>query len=387
MENFTYSQPTNIIFGKNTHVNIGEEVKKYSNNILLHYGGGSIKNNGVYDAIISSLKKEGIKYQELSDVKPNPRLTLVRQGIEICKTHDIDFILAVGGGSVIDSAKAIGVGMRYKGDVWDFYTKKALPKETLPIGVVLTIAAAGSEASGSSVITNEDGWYKRPLDTDVIKPAFAILNPELTYTLPKFQTMCGVADIMSHVMERYFTNVEHTDLTDRLCEATLKTVIDQARIVLEEPENYDARAEIMWAGTLAHNGLLDTGRVGDWGTHMIEHEVSGIYDVAHGAGLAAIFPGWMRYVYKENPERFVQFSTRVWDVEHSFGDEESIILEGISRYENFLKEIALPTKLSELNISNEKFEEMAEKCVKYGPIGNFKKLNQDDVFRILELCL
>src|SRR5690606_2127475 len=229
--------------------------------------------------------------------------------------HQVKFILAVGGGSVIDSAKAIGVGVPYEGDVWDFYTRKAEPKETIPVGVVLTIPAAGSESSNSSVITNEDGWYKRPLDHPILYPKFAILNPELTYTIPPYHTACGIADIMAHVMERYFTRTPHTDFTDRLCEATLKTVINNARIVMEKPDDYDARAEIMWAAAIAHNGLLGTGREEDWGSHMIEHEISGIYDVAHGAGLAVVFPAWMQYVYKTDLGRFVQFAVRVWDVD------------------------------------------------------------------------
>lgn len=255
----------------------------------------------------------------------------------------------------------------------------------MPVGVVLTIAAAGSEGSGSSVITNEDGWYKRPLDTDVIKPAFSILNPELTYSLPKYQTMCGVTDIMSHIMERYFTNIKQTDLTDRLCEATLKTVINNGRILVRDPDNYAARAEIMWAGTLAHNGLLDTGRVGDWATHMIEHEVSGIYDVTHGAGLAALFPAWMRYVKYENLDRFVQFAVRVWDVDLAFNNQEEIALEGIRRLEKFLSDIGMPINLQELDISNERFDEMARKCVEFGTIGNLKKLKEVDVYNVLKL--
>lgn len=385
MENFSFEQKTKIIFGKESHLDVGSETKKYSKNILLHYGGGSIKKTGLYEEIITSLEEEGISYHELSGVKPNPRLSLVQEGINICREKNIDFILAVGGGSAIDSAKAIAVGCLYEGDVWDFYTEKAEPKDTLPVGVILTIAAAGSEGSGSSVITNEVGWYKRPLDTNIIRPAFSILNPELTYTLSTYQTMCGVADIMSHVIERYFTSVTQTDLTDRLCEATLKTVINNAYILLRDPNNYAARAEIMWAGTIAHNGLLDTGRVGDWGTHMIEHEVSGIYDVAHGAGLTALFPGWMKYVYKENLARFVQFAVRVWDVDLAFENREDIALEGIRRFENFLRNLGLPTSLNQLNIPDEKYEEMAEKCVEFGPVGNFKVMKKQDVLKVLEL--
>lgn len=385
MKNFTFESKTKIIFGKDQHLQVGQEVKKYSKNILLHYGGGSVKKTGLYDQIVKSLEEEGIHYHELSGVKPNPRVSLVREGIELCKKENIDFILAIGGGSAIDSSKAIAAGVLYDGDVWDFYSNKATPEQTLPVGVILTIAAAGSEGSGSSVITNEDGWYKRPLDTDVIKPAFSILNPELTYSLPKYQTMCGVTDIMSHIIERYFTNIEQTDLTDRLCEAALKTVIHNGRILLRDPENYAARAEVMWAGTLAHNGLLDTGRVGDWATHMIEHEVSGIYDVTHGAGLSAIFPAWMRYVKNENLARFVQFAVRVWDVDLAFDNQEEIALEGIRRFEKFLMELGMPINFHQLDIPGDRFDEMAKKAVEFGPIGNFKKLNEEDVLQVLEL--
>jgi|SRR5690625_25266 len=378
---------TKIIFGKDTHVEVGKEVKKYSNKILLHYGGGSIKKTGLYDQIVQTLKEENIEYVELSGVEPNPTLQLVQEGIELCRQQNVDFILAIGGGSVIDSAKAIAAGVLYDGDVWDFFIDKATPTEAIPIGVVLTIAAAGSEASSGSVITNEDGYYKRSFGGSVIRPAFSILNPELTYTLPKYQTMCGIADIMSHIIERYFTNVKKVDLTDRLCEATLKTVINNARILIENPNDYAARAEVMWAGTIAHNGLLDTGRTGDWATHMIEHEVSGIYDVTHGAGLAALFPSWMRYVMNENIDKFVQFAVRVWDVDLAFDDKEAIALEGIKRLENFFAEIGLATSLTELNIPNNRFDEMAEKCVEFGNIGSFKVLDKEDVLQILEMAL
>jgi len=310
MENFEFISPTKIIFGRSTESLVGEEVKKYSNKILFHYGGGSIKRIGLYEKVVGSLKEAGVKFIELPGVKPNPRLSLVQEGIKLCRKNKIDFILAVGGGSVIDSAKAIGVGVPYEGNVWDFYTGKATPKETLPVGVVLTIPGAGSEASNSSVITNEEGWYKRSLNNDIIRPKFAIMNPEVTFSVSSYYTACGAADMMAHVMERYFTNTRNTDLTDRLCEATLKTIIKNVQIALKEPSNYDARAELMWASTIAHNGLLGTGRVGDWASHLIEHELSGLYDVTHGAGLAVIFPAWMKYVYKHRTDKFVQFATK-----------------------------------------------------------------------------
>lgn len=386
MKNFTYDNRTELIFGKDTHKKVGEKVKQYSNNILLHYGGGSIQASGLYDEVIQSLEQACITYHELSGVKPNPRLSLVQEGIDICRKNNIDFILAVGGGSVIDSAKAIGVGVMYEGDVWDFYIKKAEPQETLPVGSILTLAAAGSESSISSVITNEDGWYKRPLDTNVIRPAFAIMNPELTYTVPPYHTMCGIADIMSHVLERYFTQEENNDLTDRLCEGTLKTIITQAYILKNNPTNYAARAEILLAGTLAHNGFLDVGRVGDWGTHMIEHELSGIYDVSHGAGIAALFPSWMKYVYEENLDRFEQFAIHVWDVEPSFGTQKDIALEGINRFKQFLTDLGLPIGLKDLNIPTDSVEKMATKSVEFGTIGQFKKLEKEDVLAILKMA-
>ncbi len=390
MENFDFISPTKIIFGKGTEKRVGEETLKHSKNkkILLHYGGGSIKKTGLYDKVVKSLNESGIEYIELSGVQPNPRLSLVKEGIKICRENDINFILAVGGGSTIDSSKAIGVGVPYNRDVWDFYSGKAEPEESIPVGVVLTIAAAGSEASNSSVITNEDGWYKRGLNNDIIRPKFAIMNPELTFTLPPYQTVCGVADIMAHIMERYFTNTLNVELTDRLCEATLKTVINNAPIVLEEPDNYNARAEIMWAGTIAHNGLLNTGRIGDWTSHQIEHELSGIYDIAHGAGLAIVFPAWMKYVYKHNINRFAQFATRVWDVEYSFGSPEKTVLEGINRLEKFFKEIGFPTTLKEADIPEDRLKEMADKCkmTNGDTVGNFVKLTKDDVLNILILA-
>lgn len=288
MENFILNSGTKIIFGRDTEKLLGEEIKNYGKKVLLHYGGGSIKRTGLYDKVTGILKDAGLDFIELSGVKPNPRLSLVHEGIELCRKEGIDFILAVGGGSVIDSAKAIALGVPYDGDVWDFFEGKAEPKENLPVGVVLTIAAAGSEASNSAVITNENGWYKKGLNVEINRPKFAIMNPENTFSVPPYQTACGIADIMAHVMERYFTNVTNVDLTDRLCEATLKSIIRNAPIVIENPEDYNARAEIMWASTVAHNNWLSTGRIPDFGSHRIEHELSAIYDVPHGAGLAVV---------------------------------------------------------------------------------------------------
>lgn len=388
MQNFEFLSPTKIIFGKGTENLVGKETRLYSDKILLHYGGGSIKKSGLYDRAVKSLKDAGVSFIELGGVKPNPRLSLVYEGIKICRDDDINFILAVGGGSVIDSAKAIAAGVPYDGDVWDFYTGENAAKETLPTGVVLTIPAAGSEASKSSVITNEDGMFKRGYNDNIIRPKFAIMNPELTFTLPPYQTACGVSDIMAHIMERYFTNEPNVELTDRLCEAALKTVIKNVEIVMEEPDNYAARAEIMWAGTIAHNDLLSTGRIGDFASHQIEHELSGINDVAHGAGLAIILPAWMKYVYKHDINRFAQFAVRVWDVEYSFTSPERTALEGIARIKSFFKSIGLPTTLREINIGPDMFDEISEKCKKQddGTVGNFVKLDKLDIVNILEIA-
>jgi alcohol dehydrogenase len=386
VDNFIFQNTTKIIFGSNMQKKAGIETKKFSSNVLLHYGGGSIKKNGLYRQVIDSLKKENIRITELSGVKPNPVLSLVNEGIKICKENKIDFILAVGGGSVIDSAKAIAIGVKYKGDVWDFYGTDKEVKEALPVGVILTIPAAGSETSMGSVITKEEGAYKRYSNSKKLRPVFAILNPELTFTLPSFQTACGAADIIAHITERYFTNTKNVELTDRLSEATLKTIIRNIPIALKEPEDYNSRAEIMWAGTIAHNDILGTGRLCDWGSHDIEHELSGIYDIAHGEGLSIILPAWMKYVYKINILRFVQFAVRVFNIDQNFEYMEGTAIEGILSLENYFKKIGLPTRLKEVNISADRFEEMAQKCTEKGPVGNFKKLFKQDVLNILNLA-
>lgn len=387
MENFVFYNPTKIIFGKGEESKVGEQVKKYSNKILLHYGSSSIKKYGLYDKLIKSLKEKKIETIELSGVQPNPRLDLVYKGIEICRKNNIDFILAAGGGSVIDSAKAIAAGVRYEGDVWDFYGpdgKRA--RDILPVGVVLTIPAAGSESSGASVILKEEGLLKRGYVDNKSRPKFAILNPEITFTLPKDQTVNGISDIFAHGMERYFTNTRNVDFTDRLLEGTFKSLIRNAYTVIENPLDYAARAEIMWISTVIHNDLLGKGRIEDWASHDIEHELSGIYDIAHGAGLSIIFPAWMKYVYKNNIDRFAQFAQRVFDVDTYFDEEEKMAIKGIKRLENFYKDIGLPTRLNEVNIASNRFEEMAEKCVGRGPIGNFMKLNKKDIVNIYKIA-
>lgn len=388
MDNFTFQNPTKIIFGKGTEAQVGEEALQYGKKVLLHFGGGSIKKTGLYDKVIASLTSAGIEYYELSGVKPNPRLSLVHEGIKLCRDKGITLVLAVGGGSTIDSAKAISLGVPYNGDVWDFFIGKAVPQKVLPVATILTIPAAGSEASTASVITNEDGWFKRGFNSDLMYPKFSILNPELAFTLPKFQIACGAADIISHLLERYFTNTLNVELMDRLIESTLKTVINNVPAILEQPQNYDAWAEVMWAGTVAHNNLLNTGRVGDWASHDIEHELSGIYDIAHGAGLAIVFPAWMKYVYKHDIKRFAQFATRVWNIDNSFWSPEKTALEGIMGLECFFKSIGLSVSMKDAGLTDDRLEEMADKCTDSDKktVGNFVKLGKTDVFSILKLA-
>jgi alcohol dehydrogenase len=390
MEDFELRGHTAVIFGRGKEAEAGKEIRAAGGSkVLLLYGQGSITKSGLHTAVVSALKKEGIGLVELPGVMPNPRLSLVRKGIALCREHSVDFILAVGGGSVIDSAKAIAVGVPYEGDVWDFASLKIPPQKALPVGVVLTIPAAGSETSQYAVITNDEVAYPLKRDAvyanhEIIRPRFAILDPQLTLDLPPYQTACGIVDIMSHVIERYFTSVKNVDFTDRLCEATLKTIIENGRRVMKDPHNYDARAEIMWAGSVAHNDLLGTGRGGDWSSHAIEHELSAVYDITHGAGLAIVLPAWARYVHGFALDRFVQFAVRVWNVEQDFSQPERTAMEGISRMEQFFNEIGLPTKLSEVKIGPQRFSEMAEKSEKRGSI---KKLDTSDVRRILETAL
>ncbi|GAB1484291.1 iron-containing alcohol dehydrogenase [Treponema sp.] len=388
MDNFEFQNPTRIIFGKGTENQVGEEAAKYGKKVLLHYGGGSIKASGLYDRVCASLKSSGLEWIELGGVKPNPRLSLVYEGVKICKEKGIDLVLAVGGGSTIDSAKAIAMGAVIEGDVWDFYLGKGEPTKALPIATILTIPAAGSESSTGTVITKEEGQLKRAVNSELLYPCFSILNPELAFTLPTFQVACGAADIMAHLMERYFTNVSHVAFTDRLIEATMKTVIAQVPLILENPNDYDAWSELMWAGTIAHNNLLNTGRVGDWASHDIEHEISGIYDVAHGAGLAVVFPAWMKYVMKQDVNRFVQWAVRVWNVELNVFNPKAVVAEGIRRLEGFFHSMGLATTLSGLGIKDDRIAEMAKKGTDANKrtLGNFVKLGEKAVADILHLA-
>jgi len=389
MQNFTFKIPTKIIFGQETENQVGAEVLPYAKKVLLHYGGGSIKKSGLYDRVMASLKASGIQVYELAGVQPNPRLSLVHEGIRICRANDISFILAVGGGSVIDSAKAIAVGVPYEGDVWDFFAGKSTIKTSLKVGTILTLPAAGSESSDSAVITNEDVWMKVGNVHPLYSPVFSILNPELTTTLPKIQTANGVADIMSHVMERYFTNTPHVELTDRLCEGVFKTVVRNALRVLQDTEDYNARAEIMWSGTIAHNNLLNTGRLGDWGTHTIEHELSAFYDIAHGTGLAILFPAWIKYVYQRDLQRFAQFAERMWNIDTNLFDLEESALLGIRSLEQFFTELGLPTRLSHININQSRFDEIASRATAGGTrlVGDVMQLNKEEVLKVLELAI
>ena len=387
MHNFEYFTPTKVVFGKETEKETGRLVKEQNcKKVLLHYGGNSAKKSGLLDRVCKSLEEEGIDYVALGGVVPNPHLSLVREGIELCKKEGVDFILAVGGGSVIDSAKAIGYGAANDGDVWDFYDDKREPEACLPIGTILTIAAAGSEMSNSSVITNEDGWLKRGYNNDVCRCKFAIMNPELTYTLPAYQTQCGCVDILMHTMERYLNHGENMEMTDGISEALMRTVIKNAKILKDNPENYEARAEVMWAGSLSHNGLTGCGTDGgDWASHQIEHELGGMFDVAHGAGLAAVWGSWARYVYKDSIDRFVKFAENVMQIPHA-EDKEQMALAGIAAMEEFYHAVDMPVSIKELGVevSDEQIEELAEKCTFFGrrTVGCVKALGKEDIIEI-----
>ncbi|MDR2649428.1 MAG: iron-containing alcohol dehydrogenase [Clostridiales bacterium] len=389
MENFSFLNPTRIIFGKDTHTKAGVYTAEYGKKALLHYGGGSIKRSGLYDQVVQSLKDAGVNFVELGGVQPNPRLSLAQKGIELARAEGVDFILAVGGGSTIDSAKCISIGVPYEGNVWEFYENKAIPEKALGVGVVLTIPAAGSESSDSSVITNEDGLYKIGLSSDAFIPKFAILNPELTYTLPAYQTACGATDMLAHVMERYFTNVRDVDLSDKLCEALMRAIIHNAPLAASNPEDYNVRAEIMWCGTLAHNNLIGMGRIGDWASHHIEHELSATYDMAHGAGLAIVFPAWMKYVYKHDVTRFAQFANKVFGVEYDFWNPENTALEGITRLERFFERLGVPIRLTQAGLADleANIPLMAQKATRKAPQGQFVKLEAADVEKIYRLAM
>ena len=393
MRSFEYFAPTKVIFGKDSHLQIGDILKKENcHKVLIHYGGKSAVASGLIDEVSGCLTDAGIDFVTLGGVVPNPRLSKVSEGIELCKKENVDFILAVGGGSVIDSAKAIGYGVANPWtDVWNFYLKTEVPTACLPIGVIPTIAASGSEMSNSSVITNEDGWLKRgAAKCDLCRPKFALMNPKLTYSLPQYQTESGCVDILMHTMERYFVNIETMEITDSISESLMQTVIYNARILMREPDNYTARAEIMWAGSLSHNGLTGCGTGGgDWACHQLEHELGGLYDVTHGAGLAAIWGSWARYVYDVNPERFAQFATNVFDIPCGL-DFEKTALAGIEAMEDFFRSIKMPVSLHELglDLDDQQIHELAFKCSYEDTrtIGVFKQLNMKDMEKIYTMA-
>lgn len=391
MFDFKYFTPTKVLFGKNTENKVADLIQEFGGKkVLIHYGGGSVIRSGLMQKVTDKLDAAGIKYVKLGGAVPNPRLSLVYEGIELCKKEGLDFILALGGGSAIDSAKAIGYGVMNDGDVWDLYDYKKQAKACMPLGVILTLAATGSEMSDSSVITKEEGLVKRGYSSDFCRPRFAILNPELTMTLPDYQTACGCTDIMMHTMERYFTNGGNMELTDSMAEALLRTVKENAKILARDPKNYDARAEVMWAGSLSHNGLTGCGNDGgDWMTHKLEHELGGLYDVAHGAGLAAIWGSWARYVYKNCLPRFKRYAINVMGIAPNAGSDEEIALKGIEAMEDFYREIKMPTNLRELgvNATDDDLKLMAHKCAVgvNGGKGSARFLKEEDMFEIYKM--
>lgn len=389
MKNFTYCTPTRYVFGAGAENEAGKEAATIGvKRVLTVYGGGSAVRSGVLDRVRASLAAAGIESIELGGIEPNPLDGPVREGIELCRSNNIDGILAVGGGSVIDTAKAIALGVPYSGDFWDFYSGKSIPAEALPVGVVLTIPAAGSEGSGNSVITLAKDKIKISLRTDyVLRPKFALLNPELTYTLPPYQTASGIADMMAHIMERYFTPTPDVEITDRVSEGILKAIIGEARKVMENPEDYQARANIMWSGTLAHNGICGTGRREDWASHAIEHEISAMYNVTHGAGLAVIFPAWMTFMAQRAPGKIAQFARRVFDVSNP--DDSAAALEGIQCLKAFFGSIGLPVTFAELGVPQPDIDEMVRRLHinKGEAIGGYLTLRAEDTAEIYRLAL
>ena len=391
MDNFTFYSPTLFAFGDGEEQNTGALVRRFGGTkVLLVTGGGSVKRNGAYDAVTASLRDAGISFEELSGIQANPRSGKVYEGIELARRAGVDFLLALGGGSVIDTAKAIGFGAGYNGDFWDFFTGKAKIESTLPVGVVLTISAAGSEGSDSCVITQEKGNLKWGCPkTDVIRPKFAVLNPRFTCSLPAYQTACGAVDMLAHICERYFSNTPDVALTDRLCEALMKTVLDAAPKALADPSDYAARADLMWAGMLAHNNSCGVGRQQDWASHQIEHELSAFYDCAHGAGLAVVLPAWMTYVLPHDPMRLAQFAVRVFGCEMDFAAPERTAREGIERLRTFFRSLGMPVTLAEIGAKEEDIPAMAaHRAEKPGgfPFGGFVKIQSADMEAILHLA-
>ncbi len=387
MENFTYYNPTKLIFGKDQVGQLQNEVPKFGEKVLIVYGGGSIKRNGLYDQVIKVLKEKNLQLFELAGVEPNPRLSTVHRGVQLCKEEEIDFILAVGGGSVIDCTKAIAVGAKYDGDAWDIVTKKHMPIDALPFGTVLTLAATGSEMNSGSVITNWETKEKYGWGSPLTFPKFSILDPVNTFTVPQDQTVYGMVDMMTHVFEQYFHHTKNTPLQDRFCESLLRTVIETAPKLIDDLENYELRETILYSGTIALNGQLQMGYRGDWASHNIEHAVSAVYDIPHAGGLAIIFPNWMKHNIDENISRFVQLAVNVFDVETTGKDDKTIALEGIEKLREFWSSIGAPSRLKDYNINDENIDLMADKAMVNGPFGNFKALQKEDVVAILKASL
>lgn len=391
MKNFVYQLPTRFLFGRGAENEVGREVRALGGTkVLIHYGGGSAVRSGLIDRVKKALDAENIGYVELGGVQPNPRDTMVYKGIALARREGVDFVLAVGGGSSIDSSKAIAHGLQYDGDFWDFFCGKAKPEKTTPLGVVLTMSAAGSESSNSCVITQESTRTKRGLRSELNRPRFAAMNPELAMTLPPYQIACGATDILAHIMERYFTCETEVDLTDRLCEGAMQAVIRAAKIAVKTPDSYDAQAQLMWGSTIAHNETLGVGRVSDFGSHQIEHELSALYDVPHGAGLAVVFPAWMRYQLSKNPMRFAQFAVRVYGCSMDFEHPERTALAGVEAHEAFLREIGMPVTLHELGARTEDIPALAAKTKKTNletmTTGGAFPMTTQDVEAILHLA-
>ena len=391
MENFTFYSPTFFAFGKDTENEAGEYVRRFGGSkVLVHYGGGSVVRSGLLDRVKKSLEKANLAYVELGGVKPNPRSGLVYEGIDLCKRENVDFVLAIGGGSVIDSSKAIAAGTVYEGDFWDFYMGKRI-EEALPVGTILTIAAAGSEGSPDSVITKEEGMFKRGASGDAIRPKFSILNPALTQTLPPYQTAAGITDIMAHLHERYLTNSKEVEVTDRLLEGLLLAMVHEGPRVIADPNNYEARANIMWAGMMAHNHSCGVGRSRDWNSHNIEHELSALYDCAHGAGLAVTMPAVFKYVYKHDVMRFAQLAVRVWGCQMDFENPEATALAGIAAFEKFLKSLGMPLTFEELGAREEDIPKLVESLCygdgRDGSISGFVTLTAEDCEKIYKLMV
>ncbi|MDR0851206.1 MAG: iron-containing alcohol dehydrogenase [Clostridiales Family XIII bacterium] len=393
MNNFQFQLQTSIVFGKGERDNIGKLLKPLAKKILFaHYGGEIVRMNGLYDTVTESLKNNGVEFVELPGVVPNPRVTLVREGIELCREHGVDLVLGVGGGSVIDTAKAVAAGVPYDGDVWDLFVDQKKLVKALPVATILTLPATGSESGGSSVVTNQDTKEKIVLANALLKPAVSILDPELFYSLPKKQIANGVFDMMSHIFERYFTNTKDTDLIDAMAEAALRVIMKHGRIVYAEPTNYESWCQVGFGGSLAHNDLFGIGRVQDWASHKIGNFLSGMYDVAHGASLAVLTPAWIQYVYKENPEMFVQWAVNVMGVQGSYRQPEELILEGIERLKSFIEELELPKNLAELGVPNkDDFEFIAKRLTGADQgeevgIGGLKVLGWKDIVAILEIA-